>query len=209
MEKYRNKTIVFFGDSITDSGRTINSNYPYGAGYVNMIHSEIDVWYHDYNINIINEGISAHRTDHLLERFTTSITAHKPDLVVLFIGINDVWHPYDRNEVIIHEEIMERFDLLVNKIKELNSEILVLVPFLFPREPHKEFFDGLMPHYQVLYNNYLNYLTQNKIDYIDLQEVMTPYNDLSLNTSTKDSVHPDILGHSVIAQAVMNWLNKQ
>ena len=44
MEKYRNNTIIFFGDSITDASKSFNPNHPYGSGYVNMVKTEIEVY---------------------------------------------------------------------------------------------------------------------------------------------------------------------
>jgi lysophospholipase L1-like esterase len=84
----QNKKIVFFGDSITDSAKFSNPNYPYGAGYFNMVKSELDVFYPQFNLKLYNEGISGNKTENLLERFDKDVVPHKPDLVVLFIGIN-------------------------------------------------------------------------------------------------------------------------
>lgn len=208
MEKYKNNTIVFFGDSITDSAKAFSTNHPYGAGYVNMIKSELDVFYPDLNITIYNEGISGNKTENLLERFNECVASRNPDLVFIFIGINDVWHPYENGSIPNNNEILERITILINKIKNLGSKVVLITPFLFPREPFYEFFTELKPYYEKFYNEYITYLNENKYEYIDLAHIMKPYSELSNNSLTKDSVHPDIIGHGIIAQAIIDYLKK-
>lgn len=209
MEKYKNKTIVFFGDSITDTVKYGNSNYPYGAGYVNMIKTELDVCYPELNIKIFNEGISGNKTENLLERFEQSVTQHKPNLVFMFIGINDVWHPVEQQGIAPNnKEILERITLLINKIKDLGSKVVLMVPFLFPREPFYEFFTSLKPYFISFYEEYIKYLEANNLEYIDINAIMSPYSELSKERLTKDSVHPDVIGHGIIAQAVIDYLKK-
>lgn len=206
MEKYRNKTIVFFGDSITDSAKSFNANHPYGAGYVNMLRTEIDVYYPELNIKIYNEGIGGNKTENLLERFNEDVASKNPDLVFLFIGINDVWHPYENGGMPNYDDILGRMTLLINKIKNLGSEVVLLTPFLFPADPFYDFFTELKPHFEAYYSLYKEYLNNNKLNYIDIYEILKPYSIVANNHLTKDSVHPEIIGHGIIAQAVLDYL---
>lgn len=205
MEKYKNKTIVFFGDSITDSAKTFNPKHPFGAGYVNMLRSEINVYYPELNIKIYNEGIGGNKTENLLERFS-DVESKNPDLVFLFIGINDVWHPYENGNIPNNEEILNRITLLINKIKNLDSEVVLLTPFLFPAEPFYNFFSELKPYFEKFYDEYKAYLLENNLKFIDIYEILKPYSTLSNNHLTKDSVHPEIIGHGIIAQAILDYL---
>ena len=208
IEKYKNKTIVFFGDSITDTCKRDNPNYKYGAGYVNMVKTELDVCYPDLNITIYNEGINADETGHLLERFNESIVNKNPDLVFMLIGINDVWHPFENKNDYCNADIISRIDLLVKKIKNLGSEVVLITPYLFPREPFLDFFTELYPHFESFYNEYKIYIEAKKLDYIDIHKILKPYADISNNRVTKDSVHPDVIGHGIIAQAIIDYLTK-
>lgn len=208
MEKYRNNTIIFFGDSITDASKSFNPNHPYGSGYVNMVKTEIEVYYSDLNIKIYNEGIGGNETCHLLERFDEAITSKKPDLVFLYIGTNDVWHPYDNGSIPVNKDILERMTLIVNKIKDTGSKVVLLTPFIFPRGPRYDFFKELKQYMDSFYTAFINYLNRNNLEYIDLNAIMNQYSAVSNNRLTKDSVHPDIIGHGIIAQAIIDYLNK-
>ena len=206
MKQHENKTIVFFGDSITDSAKSFNANHPFGAGYVNMLKTEIEVYYPELNIKIYNEGVGGNETGHLLDRFEEAITSKKPDLIFLFIGINDVWHPYENGSLPVNKEILDRITILRNKIKKVGSKVVFLTPFLFPTEPFLDFFTKLKPYYDSFYAEYKAYLIENNLEYIDIPEIMKPYSVIANDKLTKDSVHPEIIGHGIIAQAVLNYL---
>ena len=202
ISKYNNYTIVFFGDSITDSGKNHNPNHPDGSGFVNMIKSEIEVYYQDVKINIINEGISGNKTEDLIDRFDEAVKIHNPNIVFLLIGINDIWHLYDKGEIPNITAIIDRIDMIINKIKNIQSDVVILTPFLFPTD---EYFENLMPYFNELINNLYDYLIKNNLTYINLYKILKENQNLP---PTKDSVHPTIYGHAIIAQSIINFLNK-
>ena len=200
LNDYKNKTIVFFGDSVTDTCKFLHKEYKYGAGYVNMLKTEFDVSYPDLNITIYNEGISGNKTEDLIARFDEDVKTKNPDLIFLLIGINDVWHLYDANIKPNVAEIMKRIDLILNKAHEIGSEIVLLTPFLFPTD---EYFKGLIPDFNELLKAMYQYIETNKVEFIDLFKIMQNSQSLAI---TKDSVHPTLYGHGIIAQAIINYL---
>jgi lysophospholipase L1-like esterase len=74
-------TIVFLGDSITQEG-----NKP--GGYVDLIRQEFP----DSTWRIVGAGISGNKVPDLEARLEKDVLSHSPSLVVIYIGINDVWH---------------------------------------------------------------------------------------------------------------------
>ncbi len=77
--------IVFLGDSITQGGAGPN-------GYVTMIRQELDKRKADLKIEVIGAGISGNKVPDLQGRVDKDVIAKKPTIVVIYIGINDVWH---------------------------------------------------------------------------------------------------------------------
>ncbi len=77
--------IVFLGDSITQAGAGPN-------GYVTMIRQELDKRRADLKIEVIGAGISGNKVPDLQRRVDKDVIAKKPTVVVIYIGINDVWH---------------------------------------------------------------------------------------------------------------------
>lgn len=77
--------IVFLGDSITEAGA--------GAkGYVTLIRQALDEKHKDLGVEVIGAGISGNKVPDLQRRLDRDVLARKPTVVVIYIGINDVWH---------------------------------------------------------------------------------------------------------------------
>ena len=79
------ETIVFLGDSITAQGAG-------EKGYVTLFRQAIEKSRPDSSIKVIGAGIGGHKVPNLEARLDKDVLAHKPNVVVIYIGINDVWH---------------------------------------------------------------------------------------------------------------------
>lgn len=79
------ETIVFLGDSITQAGAGEN-------GYVTLFRQAIEKARPNSGITVIGAGISGNRVPDLEARLDKDVLAKKPNVVVIYIGINDVWH---------------------------------------------------------------------------------------------------------------------
>ena len=79
------ETVVFLGDSITEQGAGPN-------GYVTLVRQAIEAKRPKSGIRVIGAGISGHKVPDLEKRLDRDVLSHKPDFVVIYIGINDVWH---------------------------------------------------------------------------------------------------------------------
>jgi lysophospholipase L1-like esterase len=79
------ETVVFLGDSITQAGAG-------ETGYVTLFRKAIEAARPDSGIKVIGAGISGNRVPNLEARLDRDVLAHKPSVVVIYIGINDVWH---------------------------------------------------------------------------------------------------------------------
>lgn len=77
--------IVFLGDSITAMGVSLN-------GYVTLIKDALAEKHPDLGIEIIGAGVSGNEVPNLQARVDKDVIAKQPTLVVIYIGINDVWH---------------------------------------------------------------------------------------------------------------------
>lgn len=85
------RTVVFFGDSITDAGRRQDPER-LGHGYVRLLAGELT------GTKVINAGIGGNRVVDLLARLDDDVLAHRPGLVSIMIGINDTWRRFDSND---------------------------------------------------------------------------------------------------------------
>jgi lysophospholipase L1-like esterase len=198
-----NKKIIFFGDSITDANRLLNPKYPNGFGFVSMINDDYAINHSYANITILNKGISGNKTSDLLNRID-DILNESPDVVIILIGINDIWHPYGEGKKADLYEFISNLKKIVNTFKEKKIRTILMTPFLFPVD---EYLKDMIFIFNELYYEMTKYITSERIEYIDLYKPLKEYALIKGNhTVTLDGVHPTILGHGIIAQQVINYL---
>ena len=90
IELGNNQTILFTGDSITDAGRRQVGARALGEGYVSVVADVINAKYPQLNLKMINTGISGDTTRSLKFRWNKDCLPHRPDILSLMIGINDL-----------------------------------------------------------------------------------------------------------------------
>ena len=187
---------VFIGDSVTDCDRLIQP--PYGDGYV-------------YNIaqsgrlkgEIINVGISGHRMIDLENRWDTDVLAHKPTLVSVAIGINDMWRRYDSNDPTSVEDFEEGYRRVLKATKaQGNPELVLCEPFLLSvREEMNTWREDLDPKIAVVHkmaNEFGAKLVRFDHRFNHLAQ------EISMLELADDGVHPSKLGHQIMAD---QWLD--
>jgi len=77
--------VVFLGDSITQAGAG-------PGGYVTLFREELEKNHKSLGVEVIGAGISGNKVPDLEKRLERDVLAKKPSVVVIYIGINDVWH---------------------------------------------------------------------------------------------------------------------
>jgi len=86
--------VLFLGDSITDAGgisREWSADRFDGPGWLSHI-SRRATDRPDLRLQLVNRGIGGNRVPDLLARLQADVLDADPTVVVLYIGINDVWH---------------------------------------------------------------------------------------------------------------------
>ena len=77
----RGQTVVFFGDSITEAG-----------GYIRILRDRLEAERPDLGVKLVNRGHSGYRVPMIQPLLQKEVLDMEPALVVIYIGINDVWH---------------------------------------------------------------------------------------------------------------------
>ncbi len=84
--------LVFLGDSITEAGAQ-------PGGYVTLVRHGLEEVYANRPVDVIGAGISGNKVPDLQERLERDVLVHDPTHVVIYIGINDVWHHFEFDHV--------------------------------------------------------------------------------------------------------------
>jgi len=114
--------IVFLGDSITQAG--VGSN-----GYVTLVKKELAKKYPDREIEVIGAGISGNKVPDLQKRLEKDVLDRKPTLVVIYIGINDVWHgEKDPARGTSKEKYEEGLRDVIKRIQDGGARVILCTP---------------------------------------------------------------------------------
>ena len=115
-----NKKVVFLGDSITQNA-VINSDK--FKGFISLLGENVD-----QNTELIGKGIGGDKVSDLLTRYRDDVIKLNPDMVFIYIGVNDVWHKYDYGtgtDIDLYENGLRQ---IITDLKENGVEVILCTP---------------------------------------------------------------------------------
>ena len=126
--------ILFYGDSITDAGRSYDAALPnqkLGNGYVAYAATRL----FDKNLgayDIYNRGVSGNRIVDLYARIKANCWNLKPDVLSILIGVNDVWHEVASQNGVELDRFENIYRLMLRETKERlpETKIMLCEPFV-------------------------------------------------------------------------------
>jgi lysophospholipase L1-like esterase len=131
----QSQNIVFIGDSITDADRREPAIGPLGWGYVHFIANILMAKNPEKNFNIINTGIAGNTSRDIKRRWNKDCLAHKPNILSLQAGINDIWRCFEPGQlphaVTVEEYESNLRDMLSAIDAETTNSVILIEPFMF------------------------------------------------------------------------------
>jgi isoamyl acetate esterase len=196
---YKAKKIIFFGDSITQAGVK-------PGGYIDLIKKELDPAKYD----LIGAGIGGNKVYDLYLRMEDDVLNKKPDLVVIYIGVNDVWHKLSSRTGTDYDKFIKFYQALINKIQGNGAKIVICTPAVIGEKKNgANEMDKELDKYSAAIRELA---TKNKLPLVDLRELFTSYDrannpdDLVKGILTSDGVHLNDKGNRAVADALLPLL---
>jgi acyl-CoA thioesterase-1 len=125
------RPIVFIGDSITDAGRREDPDRHLGHGYVRLVSDALAL--RGDTRPIVNTGISGDRAADLRARWEQDAFAHDPELLSVYVGVNDTWRRYDSADPTSAEAFEATYRSLLSEAQErLAPQMIIIEPFVLP-----------------------------------------------------------------------------
>ena len=121
------ETVVFLGDSITQAGAG-------ETGYVTLFRQSIEAARPNSRIQVIGAGISGNRVPNLEARLDKDVLARKPSVVVIYIGINDVWHTKNGRGTPA-DEYERGLRSLVKRCQDAGARVVLCTPSVIGEKP--------------------------------------------------------------------------
>ena len=197
--------IVFFGDSITESGRNLMDRTDLGVGYVKIVSGRLRLLYPEKTLEFINRGVGGETTADLLKRIQEDVIDEHPDVVVLEVGINDVWRRFALGQVVTPEEFRANYTQLVTQLKATGAKVVLIQPFVLPMEDKQRF----RPFVNTFNNIIREIAHAEQVALVPMDEIFTGVTqDIAPSQFSSDGVHPTHRGCRYIADALIKELKK-
>ena len=198
------KKVVFFGDSITQAGEEDP------AGYINVMRNRLDTAKYE----LIGAGISGNKVTDLQERVQEDVLALNPDVVFVYIGINDVWHFYEFEGTVGTdiEQYEEGLHDLAESLQTETTEVILCTPSVIGEEPAME---GEINQQLDAYADVVRKVAaESKVGLCDLRAEFKTYlqdnNPVNQREGilTTDGVHMNPEGDRFLAEKMMECLDR-
>ena len=219
--------VVFLGDSITEAGVYDNEVgvpsgdtliYPKHTGFITLLKNDIED-----DIELIGKGVSGNKVSNLLERYKKDVLSLNPDIVFIYIGINDVWHKYDfgtGTDIIFYENGLKK---IIGDLKNQGARVVLCTPTVIGENKGEftlvnkfkdietmEIMNGDLDAYSDVIRKLSSELNT---DLIDLREIFINYisqnnpNNEPSGITTYDGVHLNDLGNKLIADEMIKFID--
>ncbi|HYM93108.1 MAG TPA: GDSL-type esterase/lipase family protein [Chitinophagaceae bacterium] len=202
MPQKKNK-VIFFGDSITEQG--VNP-----GGYIRRIDSLCKAENKSNDYEFIGAGVSGNKIYDLYLRLEDDVLNKNPDIVIIFIGVNDVWHKALLQTGTDPDKFEKFYQAVINKIKAKGSKVILCTPAVIGE---KTDFSNEQDGDLNRYSNIIRGLAKrNNLALIDLRQMFLDY-DKQNNKDNKESgiltvdrVHLNAKGNEFVAEAMWKMI---
>lgn len=205
--------IVFLGDSITQQAEDFED------GFINLIRQNIV----QDKFELVGKGIGGNKVSDLLTRYKSDVIDLNPDIVFIYIGINDVWHKYDfgtGSDIDLYEKGLRT---IISDIKSLGSKIVLCTPTVigentgdfvlgnqFKDVETMEKMNGDLDTFSEVVRKLSN---EYGTELLDLRKIFMDYlaenniNNDAAGILTTDGVHLNEQGNKLIADQMIKFIN--
>ena len=191
--------VIFFGDSITQAGVQ-------RGGYITRIDSMSKTERVGDNYEFVGAGIGGNKVYDLYLRMDNDVMAKSPDVVIIYVGVNDVWHKSSYGTGTDPDKFDKFYQAIIDKLKSAGIKILLCTPAAIgEKTDFSNPQDGDMNEY----SNIIRRIAQrNELSLIDLRKAFLEYgrknnpDNKDRGILTTDRVHLNSNGNQLVADVM-------
>jgi len=192
--------VVFFGDSITEAGVQ-------PGGYISQMRDALVAQKMDKEFELIGAGISGNKVYDLYLRLEEDVLAQKPKIVVIYVGVNDVWHKQTLGTGTDADKFVKFYKAIITKFQQKKIAVILCTPACVG-----ECKGGINPLDSDLdvYSQMIRDMAKEKAcGLVDLRKAFTDYNfghnetDCYSSILTTDGVHLNQKGNKMVADMLL------
>lgn len=197
------KKIIFFGDSITQAGVAPN-------GYITLLQQMLIKNGRDKAFELVGAGIGGNKVYDLYLRLEEDVLSKKPDLVFIYVGINDVWHKRSFGTGTDPDKFEKFYNRIIEKIQAAGAKVVICTPTVVgEKKGFVNELDGDLNKYSEIVRR----IAKNKnVELIDLHKNIIDYinkhnaEDKSSGVLTTDGVHMNDEGNRFLAEQFWGYI---
>jgi lysophospholipase L1-like esterase len=197
--------IVFFGDSITQQGAQ-------PKGYISVLGDMVKQKGLQDQYELLGAGIGGNKVYDLYLRMDDDVLAKNPTTVVIWVGVNDVWHKKTSGTGTDAPKFEQFYNAIIKKLQAKNIKVVICTPATIgEKTDFTNELDGDLNKYAAIIRGIAQ---KNNCPLIDLRKIFLAYN-LTNNTENKekgiltvDGVHLNEKGNQLVAEEMMKALVK-
>ncbi|SIN82732.1 Lysophospholipase L1 [Chitinophaga niabensis] len=197
----KKKKVIFFGDSITQAGVG-------PEGYITQMKSILP----SDGYELIGAGIGGNKVYDLYLRMEDDVLNKQPDIVVIYIGVNDVWHKSTHGTGTDLDKFEKFYRALIKKIQANNAKVVLCTPAVIGE---KKDGDNAQDADLNKFSDVIRKISEDtKLPLCDLRKLFMDYN-LRHNTEnnekgilTSDRVHLNKEGNALVAKSLSDIIAK-
>lgn len=200
--------VVFFGDSITQGGVG-------PKGYIVKLDSIIKQQGLADNYELLGAGVSGNKVYDLYLRIEADVLDKNPDVVIIYVGVNDVWHKATSGTGTDPDKFEKFYRAIIKKLQDKNIKVIVCTPATIGEKiDNSNQQDGDLNYYS---NMIRKIGKEANLSICDLRLDFNTYllknnpNNLQRGVLTGDGVHPNETGSIFLANEMwkaIQTLNK-
>lgn len=201
--KKRKKRIFFFGDSITEQGTRF-------GGYIKLLNRFLYEQAIDEEYTLVGAGISGNKIYDLYLRMEEDVLAKGADVVVIFIGINDVWHKFTKLTGTKIDSFEAFYLAIVEKLSSVGIKVILCTLAVIGENPS---FSSKEDEEIDLYSDVIrNIAARYELPLVDLRKAFVTYNQINnveqreQGILTTDRVHLNNRGNELVAEEMWKVL---
>ena len=194
------KKVIFFGDSITQAGVQ-------PMGYITKLGQMLEKQGLKDKYELIGAGVSGNKVYDLYLRLEEDVLNKKPDVVFIYVGVNDVWHKATSGTGTDLDKFEKFYEALISKMKNNNIKVIVCTPAAIgERTDASNQQDGDLNQYS---KSIRNIALKNDLKICDLRKEFQEYNlknnpeNKEKSILTTDRVHLTEIGNQFVADKMM------
>lgn len=197
------KKVIFFGDSITQAGVAPN-------GYITLLQQRLAKEGRDKAFELVGAGIGGNKVYDLYLRLEEDVLSKKPDLVFIYVGINDVWHKRSFGTGTDPDKFERFYNTIIDKIQAAGAKVVICTPTVVgEKKGYVNELDGDLNKYSEI----VRQIAKNKkVELIDLHKNIIDYinshNPENKNSGilTTDGVHMNDEGNRFLAEQFWGYI---